>query len=292
MLVKISTIEFEVKNTLPGVKNMVTRIDETMQELKAEFSHLIVDGVAVSDASLDYVKQNRKDIRLVEVIFVTEDQKLLKNKAVKTASRTKPGTIKVTISNIVFEAKNSLPGLKKMFGQINEYMNDFQVYFSHLRVNGNDVTDAPFDYLVNNRQDIHEVEVVFLTAEQYMEQVLSITQTFLDNAVPTIKTIANQFYQKPDDETWKGFNVAMEGIRNIVELINQLIRDPLFSRRVDGIASLGNNLQKSLESMAGALQSGDNTLIADLLHYEIVPFMEDMHKTLNKLSLESKNVVS
>jgi len=277
--VKISSIEFEVKNTLPGMKDMVARIDEAMLEQKAQFSHLIVDGVAVTDAPLDYVKLNRKGIKEVEVIFIAEDQKSQKKKA----PRAKKGPIRVTISNIVFEVKRDLPGVSEMFSRIDESMKDFDVYFSHLVVDGVEVNDAPREYVDQNLKYISEIVVIFFTAEQYLQQVMGIMDVFLESALPALKSVANEFYGKPDEATWPRLEACLNGVSSLLGIINSMISIPALAGRTERFATLGETIGLHLENFKNATRLNDHTLMADIMLYEIVPFVESLHEAVSKL---------
>jgi hypothetical protein len=280
----IANIEFEIKNTLPGIKDLATRINEAAQGSKAHLSHLIVDGVAVTDAPLDYVKQNRKSIKKVEVILVDNSPSQRKHKVVNTGARAKAGAIKVTISNIVFEVKRTLPSIDAMFLQIEEYMKDFEVYFSHLLVDGISIDATPREYVEQNLKKIGELEVIFLTAEQYLLQVVHVMKAFLEKALPTFKTLADDFYAKPDDNTWEQFSLAMHGLGNLVNIVNSLLSNPAFSQHTKEFANIGSKIADELANLKDAAENDDMTLIGDILHYELVPFVESLHSAVEKLS--------
>jgi predicted acylesterase/phospholipase RssA len=256
-----------------------------MLELKAHFSHFIVDGVVVNDTPLDYVKQNRKDTKEVEVIFVVEDRKPPKKKAPRTLSHAKTGPIRVKISNNVFEVKRTLPGVKEMFDKIDEYMKDFELYFSHLVADGAVVDGPPLEYVEQNLKKMNELEVIFLTAEQYLLQVAQVMKSFLERALPTFKTLADDFYAKPDDGTWEQFSLAMQGLGNMVDLVNSLFSNPAFNNQSKVFADLGKNIGNELANLKEAAEHDDMTLIGDILHYELVPFVESLHTAVEKLSV-------
>lgn len=283
MHVKIANIEFEIKNTLPGMKEMVVRIDEAMQEFNARFSHLIVDGVVVSDHPLDYVKQNRKDIKQVEVIFIAEDQKQKKVKSTKTASRAEVGTMRVTISNIAFDVKKTMSGMKKMFARIDEAMRDFGVYYSHLVVDGEAIYENPRGYVEQGLDYINEIEVMFFTAEQYLQQVMGIVNDYLLKALPAMKGVADEFYGRPDDDSWERFSITIEGLQKLVEIINSVISDPVFSSKIGDFSYIGEKIGTELIKLKEAAEWGDMTLVGDIVNYEIVPFVESLHKAVSKL---------
>lgn len=289
MQVKISASEFEVKNTLPGVKNMAVLIDEAMQENKSQFSHLIVDGVVITDAPLDYVKQNRKGIKDVEVIFATETTPLQKKKSTESAPRAKTGPILVTISNIAFEVKRTLAGVKEMFGRIDESMSDFGVFFSHLIIDSVEVTERPYDYVEEHFKQIGTIEVAFITQDQYLEQVMGIMDAFLANAVPALKNVADEFYGRPDDETWGRFEACLGGISSLLGIINSMVTDPALAGKAGEFAAMGESIGLHLENLHTAARLNDYTLMADIMYYELVKFLEKLHEAVTELVRSQDN---
>ena len=288
MQVKIATLEFEIKNTLPGMKEMSARIDEVMQELKARVSHLVVDGVMVTEAPLDYVKQNRKSIKDVEVIFSAKAQKPPKITTTKSASRVKAGPLQVTIANIVFEAARTVPGVEEMFRKIDEYMKDFGVYFSHLVADGSEVSASPREYVEENLKTVSRLEVIFLTAEQYLQQVLDIIATFLEKAVPNMNEVADEFYGKPDADTWERFTLVLQGLQGLVEIVNAVVTDRVFSKFAGEFSSIGTKIDEELHNLKDAAERDDMTQIGDIMKYELVPFVESLHGAVARLLNQHK----
>ena len=286
MKVKIAATEFEIKNTLPGVKNMMAHIDEAILESRGLLSHLLVDGVKITDDPLNYVKQNRKDIKEVEVILITEDQKLKScpaKKAAKTISRSKTGPIRVTISNIVFELKRTLPNVKVMFSRIDEAMADFGVYFSHMVIDGVEVTSAPNEYVIENIKNIESIDVIFISHDEYLEQVTGIMVAFLVSAVPTIRAVADEFYGKPDDEAWSKFNACINGISSLLGIINSLVSSPELAGKTEAFAEVGSSIGLHLDNLLTAAKLNDYTLMADIMRFELVTFLEKLDTAVKEL---------
>lgn len=189
----------------------------------------------------------------------------------------------VTISNLEFDLENTQAGLDELFGRINGAMKEFQVYFSHLVVDGTEVSNASREYLEQRLEDIRDVDVVILTAEQYLQQVVSIMDTFLEKAVPTMKEVADEFYGKPNDETWERFTLALQGLQSLVEIVNSVISDPSFSGKVGEFASIGARISEHLFNLRDAAEREDMTQVGDIMNYELVPFVESLHEAVGRL---------
>lgn len=196
----------------------------------------------------------------------------------------------VTISNIKFEVENTPVGVEEMFERIDDSMKEFEVYFSHLVVDGTEVDDIPRDYVEQNLEGIRDVEVFFFTAEQYLQQVMGIMDAFLEKALPVLKEVADEFYGKPSDETWSKLDGSIKGISTLLGIINSMVSMPELTGRTERFATLGEAIGLHLENFKSAAQLNDHTLMADIIHYEIIPFIVTLHETIYKLNEEDINL--
>ena len=195
----------------------------------------------------------------------------------------------VTISNIKFEVENSPSGVDELFSRIDQSMKDFGVYFSHLIIDGVDITDAPRDYITDNICEIRDIEVIFLTLEQYFEQVMGIMDSFLKNALPALKTVADEFYGKPDDETWDRFEACLNGISSLLGIINSLVSASELTGKTETFAALGESIALHLENLRIAARLNDYTLMADILYFELTKFLEKLHEATTTLMRSHDN---
>lgn len=284
MLVKIAAVEREFRNTHPGIKSMFAWIDESMKELQAEFSHLVVDGVEVVDAPREYVKKKLKDIRLVEVGYRIKKPAHRHKKTVKTASSVQTDVLHVRISNLDFTVAKTPAGIDEMSTRINEVMKEFQVFFSHLVVDGHELkAEDPLEYLKENLGGVQEIEVCFLTLEQYFQHVMQIMDDFLSKAAPSLEGLADEFYGKPDDETWAHLETHMNGINSLLGVIGNMITIPELAGKTETFATLGDSIGLHLENLKNAAQLSDYTLIADILRFELLEFLKQLLTAVQKL---------
>jgi hypothetical protein len=191
--------------------------------------------------------------------------------------------MQVKISNIEFDVENSQSGVEELFARIDEAMKDFGVYFSHLVVDGVEITDPHHDYVVENLADIGGVEVIFLTQEQHLVQVMGIMDAFLKNALPSLKAVADEFYGKPDDDTWSRFDACINGITSLLGIINSLVTNPELEGKTAAFGALGASIGLHLENLLTAARLNDYTLMADILYFELVKFLEELREAVTKL---------
>ncbi len=197
----------------------------------------------------------------------------------------------VAISNIEFEVENTQQGVEVLSQRIEETMSELDVYFSHLVIDGAEVSDAPFDYVSKNLEGICNIDVLFLTVHQYLQQVLGIVDTFLEKALPTIREVADEFYASPNDETWQQFDSGMSGMSSLLGIIDSMVSIPALASQKGRFEKLGESVGGDLENLKNAALAKDYTLMADILHYEVIPFMESLHQLVTELNEEYSNVV-
>ena len=190
----------------------------------------------------------------------------------------------IKISNIEFDVDSTPIGLDEAFERIDASMNEFQVYLSHLIVDGTQVDSSFREYLLDHLSDIKGVEVVFLAADEYLNKVVELMRIFLEKCIPTIKEVAHQFYGHHDASTWSRFSEIVTLMNQIVQIIQSLVINPDFKGKVDRFGELGQNIVGKLSELNDALVSNDMVLAADLMLYELNPFAENMYAALQELT--------
>jgi len=290
MIARISTTEAEFRNTHPGVKKMFAWIEETLAAMKAEFGHLVVDGVDVEGDPLEYVKKRHKEIKEIVVQY---KQKKTPRQRKKPAKPPVPvsASITIKISNHNFSVERSQSGLDEMFRRIEETLQEFGVYFSHLLYDGQDVPDVePRTYCEDNLDRINDIDVCFLTAEQLIQQVMQVMDDYIKNALPTLKVVADDLYGHPDDETWHHFDANIQGMASMLQLINSVVGMKEVSLQTDRFAELGSSIAIHLENLQNAAKLNDYTMMADIMHFELIPFLENLHTAVADVVKRCANV--
>jgi hypothetical protein len=198
----------------------------------------------------------------------------------------------VSISTTGFEAPNTREGVETLFTRIEQELDSLQLYFDYLVVDGAVVTDDPQGFIETHLDTVENIEVHFFAADQYLAKIIEVLQAFLDNALPAIAQMAAEFYGKPGPDTWGRFDTALDGMKSLIGLIQGVMNDASLANKLDEISSLGASLQDNLATLLDAVQRGDNTLVADVLTYEILPFFENLLKAVRNLSERHTNAVN
>lgn len=194
----------------------------------------------------------------------------------------------IHIQDDVLELNNDSKTIEQIFNIINEYYQNEDLQFSHLIVDGDAIYDNFDSYITENIEKIKNIEVITISlADTVNESIISAKQ-YVKNAIPIINNLAEEFYQKPNENTWLQLTDLFEGIQwiiqsltqiNSIESSNDIVSDyGIWDEYVQEVSKL-NDIIPELEN---AVANKDNILIGDMLLYEIVPIFETM---LGKLSL-------
>ncbi len=182
------------------------------------------------------------------------------------------------IANNKFCFDNTPVGVERSFQKIDEVLSASSLYMSHLVVDGTDVIENHYDYLLEHMEEVQEVEVKVLTPQEQLFQVWWVLDNYLSQVVPETLQLAGEFYQKPDDSTWQRFITVMGGVQKLIDIITAMMADHTLANETEVVNLLARNFQDELETLKGAVERQDMTLVADILRHELVPFMEKLHR--------------
>jgi hypothetical protein len=188
----------------------------------------------------------------------------------------------------VIELDNDSDNTEHIFNSIIEHLRKENLQFSHLIIDGEEIYTNYNRYIIDNIENIKKIEVVAISIDEMVKQSITSTEQYANNAIPLINKLAEEFYQKPNENTWSQLTDLFEGIQwiiqsitqiNSIESANDIVSDyNIWDEYVQEVSKL-NDIIPELEN---AILNKDNILIGDMLLYEIVPVFETM---VGKLSL-------
>lgn len=201
----------------------------------------------------------------------------------------------IYIQDKVMEFENNPEIIEQIFNSINEYLNEEDLQFSHLIIDGKEINDNFDSYIVENIESIKEIEVVAVPIAEMVNETIMSTEQYAKNAIPIINKLAEEFYQKPNENTWLQLTDLFEGIQwiiqsltqiNLIESSNDIVSDyEIWNEYVQEVSKL-NDIIPELEN---AILNKDNILIGDMLLYEIIPVFEIVVEKLGLLISEAVN---
>ena len=200
--------------------------------------------------------------------------------------------MKMYILDKTIEYKNHKDSIDQIFEEINNTVNNKNLAFSHLIIDGIDIYEDHYDYFLDNINYIEDVKVIVKTIREISQDILLSTIDYIKRAMPEIEILADEFYKEPSKESWYSLTELIEGIKWIIdsfvvidnepelkEIVNSYEEWNLYAKDIHELAELMGEFEEILEN-------ADFVSTADILSYEIVPLFRKMEEKLEKLILE------
>lgn len=189
--------------------------------------------------------------------------------------------------------KNNTEIIEQLFNSINEHLQKENLQFSHLIIDNEEIYDNFDSYIIDNIEDIKKVEVVALSLAEMINESFKSAKQYSRNAIPLINKIAEEFYQKPDENTWSQLTDLFEGIQWIIQSLTEINSIESSDEIVKGYEVWDEYVQEVSKfndiifELENAVLNKDNVLIGDMLLYEITPVFEAVVKILDVLISEA-----
>lgn len=203
--------------------------------------------------------------------------------------------LKIYIENQILEFENNTKEIDNVFNEIDKIVNKSSKILSHMVIDDFEVYQDFFDYFLDNIRVIEEVKVITLTYKELVHDILISTIEYIRKVPEKIEELAYKFYKNPEGESWNDLNDLLGGITWIINTFSSIDQDKRLKDVVSSYESWNLyakeifSLQEILLDFEGALSSGDNITIADILLYEILPIFKEMEvKLLELVKMEGK----
>ncbi|MBM7540028.1 hypothetical protein [Amphibacillus cookii] len=182
----------------------------------------------------------------------------------------------VTIGTKQKTFENHIESVTPLIKWIEEVVNESDKHFSHLLIDDQEVHEQ-FDLVISDKiTEIEKIEVVLKTESELLNELYLSGEAYLIRALPEIEKLTEKFYQTPDQEAWGGLEQLIEGITwldQLYEAIDQARKQPL---NWDKFTFIYTKLRMELVNLEDAIKMRDQTLIADIINYEVMPIMEEL----------------
>lgn len=187
------------------------------------------------------------------------------------------------------EFDNEPNKIQKYFDEINKMLIKKDLQLSHLVIDDQPVYENFYDYFIQNIVKIEKVVVVIQNVETLVNETIVSTFKYLDNGIPMVKGLAEEFYQLPDKNSWQKLNNLFEGIQWIIETVTQIDSIKNLDQFINHYETWNeyvqnvNELIEIVTQIEEAMVNKDNILLGDLLLYEVVAIFEKLHEKLRFL---------
>ncbi|MGM8212349.1 hypothetical protein ACLIBH_06065 [Virgibacillus sp. W0430] len=189
-----------------------------------------------------------------------------------------------------FLIKNDDSLINILFGKVNELIQQKDVVFSHLLIDGTEVYENHEAYIQEKINEIIEIEIVTKTKKDLIWETMQSVHEYLQRAIPALKSLVNDSYEGFSEETWQGIDQLAEGMQWMVQFST-------YTKTVSGKPTNWSNIEssmticeKSFAQLLEAVEAQDTVLISDILAYEITPAYESLAKNVT-ISLQDEEYI-
>lgn len=196
-------------------------------------------------------------------------------------------TMQLSYKSERFNIENNEVSITTIIEKINDSIKDNDVVFSHLIVDDVEVYENHEDYLKEHIGGTINVEIVTRRTKEMIWETMTSINSYLERAVPALKTLVDESYEKFTEKTWKGINQLAEGMQWILQFTSFTKNAPYQPSNWNEVEASVRLCEESFAQLIGAVEEQDTVLISDILSYEVMPAYESLQKHL-ALSLQDK----
>ncbi|QTN00390.1 hypothetical protein ERJ70_14430 [Sediminibacillus dalangtanensis] len=182
----------------------------------------------------------------------------------------------VEINERMIELENSLSSIERIIKEIESGVNESELYFSHLIIDGEEIFED-FELRIEEKvTSIRYIKVVMKTVGEFINDLLVSAENYLIRVHPELQILIDEFYQGPTGSSWVKLGQLMEGL----QWINQLFEIIKSSKHKPGnwneYLKAMSTFEKELNALEAAMEAKDQILIADILQFEILEIIPSL----------------
>jgi hypothetical protein len=164
----------------------------------------------------------------------------------------------------VIEQRTDL--LKTVFDIIHQVMEKHSLIFCGLRIDGEEYFDRFDEVFAEKSGSIRVVEACVMTEEQIVKDTMESILEYMSSSLPLLRSLVEEFYSHSvSSESWVQLGQLVEGLQWI-------------QRAAAVISDLQGriNFAEEVGALGTAISHQDNTMIGDIIQYEIIPRYESV----------------
>lgn len=206
--------------------------------------------------------------------------------------------MKIYVNDKKLEYENSMTAYDRLSCEIDDLVNNPDLVFSHLIIDGVEVYDNFYNYFLDNIKNIEEITVVIKTIKEISKEIIVSTVDYIERAIPELEILSNEFYKTPSKDSWNKLMDLLEGFKWIMDTFtaidtNSQLKDIVNSYEEWNLYAKDiYSLKELLIKFEEILEDSDLISIADILSYEIKPLFKGIKEKLGKLIFEEVEVIN
>ena len=186
---------------------------------------------------------------------------------------------------ITIEKKENIMHI--IFTKVDELIEQENVIFSHLLVDGVEVYEDHETYIQNRLNDIMEIKIITRTSKEMIWETMQSIHEYMDRAIPALQSLVDESYDGFTEKTWQGIDQLAEGMQWITQFITFTKTASEQPPNWSEIVSSMRTCEASFKQLLEAVEAKDQVLISDILAYEIIPAYESLENNI-AISLQDK----
>ncbi|GAA0285619.1 hypothetical protein GGQ92_001070 [Gracilibacillus halotolerans] len=161
-------------------------------------------------------------------------------------------------------------------------LKDEDKMISHVTIDGQAVYTNLDEYLEDKVNQIEMIQVITRSQKEFINETLVTAEEYLTNAIPELTNLVEAFYQNATQGDWDTFRDFTEGLKWLTDMIANI--DHLKNRpsNWEGYVEAYRTIEEHIQSLAEAMENKDETLIADIINYEILPLYKSIKILITK----------
>ncbi|WP_182199661.1 hypothetical protein [Paraliobacillus salinarum] len=190
--------------------------------------------------------------------------------------------MKLIIDQQAMELKNERSAIDYIYTCIKEKLDQSDKKFSHMILDGQEIYEDFEDEIVEQINTLENVEIVFLTLKELMNETYLTGESYLARALPEIKATVDLFYQGGIEQAWDNLEQILFALQWIDQLVESIEKSEHQPTNWNDYLIIITSIRAELVQLEEGIRLKDNILIADILNYELVPALENLKETFTK----------
>lgn len=188
--------------------------------------------------------------------------------------------MKVHFPGEIKEYRNTSEDVYKAVEEINEQISRTEKVFSHLQVDGLNLYENHYQYLLDEVESIHDVYIVLLEREEMAAELQLSLNDYLTRAIPVMEQLFDSFYQGAKAEDWDRFSNLADGLQWILGAL-QTLTQYADEEAASYYADVHEKITSVLGELVDATEAQDAVTIADMIQYEIVETLAELKQKVH-----------
>ncbi|NQF13284.1 hypothetical protein HPY31_05045 [Brevibacillus sp. HB1.3] len=167
--------------------------------------------------------------------------------------------------------ENNSVMIETVLNIVDQVVRDHSLVFCGFEVNREEFYDDLAQLVADRGETIETIEAILLTQEQWRRETLHSVKGYLQNALPLLETLYQDFYDSPSERAWQDFGKLIESIEWISKV----------AEFTDSQAFL--DCREEVRNLELAVSQQDNGQIGDIIQFEIIPRFEKAIEALSAI---------